>query len=471
MCFLNTDAVDMDKLTEQVSRLCVTLSKEVSCGLGHSTLRSKKLFSGAFSVEGSYSAPGKPSSSILTDARALDSLEVTEIEDANNLIVLSDDEKEKDTASGKSSPQILGGEAGFTSAEERASEADHTKKDVHATATDTPKDLFEAPLEIDSIVSPKLKPEKSRAKPPSFVKSKGLDSERKEIISNSSKSNAISPQGRVDKKNKFDESIKFNSSNQGCNKLISGTNDIVLRELVHDAADDPLESAFKTAKVQPSLLAKSGPFVPKRQVIQLKSPFGNRSGLHRLEAHVKRFKPPRLDDWYRPILEVDFFVTVRLASAGDNDSCTVNKLKEVPVSFHSPEHYVNIFRPLVLEEFKAQLHNSFMEISSWEEMYCGSISVLSVERVDDFHLVRCVYDGDDSTASKIFSENDLVLLTKEPPKSTSHDVHMVGKVFYHDILYTELISLLFSLQCFLFLIVIFFLILFYLQDLCCPLFY
>ncbi|KHG27459.1 Helicase SEN1 [Gossypium arboreum] len=67
-------------------------------------------------------------------------------------------------------------------------------------------------------------------------------------------------------------------------------------------------------------------------------------------------------------------------------------------------------------------------MSSWEEMYCGSISVLSVERVDDFHLVRFVYDIDDSTASKSLSENDLVLLTKDLPKSTSHDVHMVGKV-------------------------------------------
>ncbi|XVF86232.1 hypothetical protein PTKIN_Ptkin18bG0023800 [Pterospermum kingtungense] len=436
---ISNDAVDIDELTEQVSRLCVTLSKEISCSPGHSTLRSKKWFSGAFSVEGSCSAPDLRSSSIETDVRALNSLKVTERQNANNLIVLSDDEKEKDAASGKSSPQILGDEAGFPSTEEHASEVDHTKKDVHATATDTSKDLFEAPLvdtskvlfeaslERGSIVSQKLKPEKFRAKLPSFVNSKGFDSERKEIISNT-KNNVISPQIRVDKKNKFDESVKCNSINQGCNKIISGTNDTVLRELVHDAAHDPLEAPYRTAKVQPSLLAKSGPMVPKRQVIQLKSPFENRSSLHGLAADVKRFKPPRLDDWYRPILEVDFFVTVGLASADDSESCTVNKLKEVPVSFHSPEHYVNIFQPLVLEEFKAQLHNSFMEMSSWEEMYCGSISVLSVERVDDFHLVRFVYDGDESKTSKSFSENDLVLLTKEPPKSTSHDVHMLGKV-------------------------------------------
>ncbi|XWS20599.1 hypothetical protein CRYUN_Cryun31cG0116500 [Craigia yunnanensis] len=422
---ISSDAVDMDELTEQVSRLCITLSKEVSCGLGHSTLRSKK-FSGAFSVERRYSAPDVQPSSIETDVKALDCLKLAERKDENNLIVLSDDEEEKFIASGKSSCQMLDGEAGFASTDERASEDDQAKKDVHSTATDISKDLFEAPLERDSLVSQKQEPEKSRVKPPRFVKSKGPDSGRKEIISNP-KSN-VSSQCRVDQKNKFDESVKFNSINQGCNKITSGTNYIVLRELVHDAADDPLESAFRTARVQPSLLAKSGPFVSKRQVIQLKSPFGNRSSLHRLEAQVKRFKPPRLDDWYKPILEIDFFVTVGLASAGDNESRTVNKLKEVPVSFQSPEQYVNIFRPLVLEEFKAQLHNSFLEMSSWEEMYCGSISLLSVERVDDFHLVRFIYDGDDSIASKSFSENDLVLLTKEPLKSISDDVHMVGKV-------------------------------------------
>ncbi|XVE91125.1 hypothetical protein DITRI_Ditri20bG0129600 [Diplodiscus trichospermus] len=419
---ISSDAVEMDELTEQISQLCVTLSKEVSCGLGHSTCRSKKLFSRAFSVEGRYSAPDVQPSSIETDVKAMDSLKMAESKNENNLIVLSDDD-EKDIAYHKSSQQMLDGEAGFPSTDECASEADHAKKDVHGSATDTSNDLIED-LERDSLVSQKQERVKSRVKPPTFVKSKGPDSERKEIISN--KSNIISSQCRADPRNKFDESVKFNSINQGCNKTISGTDDKVLRELVHDGTDDPLESAFRTARVQPSLLAKSGPFVQKRQVIQLKSPFGNRSNLQRLEAQVKRFKPPRLDDWFRPILEVDFFVTVGLASGDDNEN--LNKLKEIPVSFQSPEQYVNIFRPLVLEEFKAQLYNTSLEMSSWEEMYCGTISVLSVERVDDFHLVRFVYDGDNSTASKSFSENDLVLLSKEPPKSADHDVHMVGKV-------------------------------------------
>ncbi|CAN0880373.1 Helicase SEN1 [Linum grandiflorum] len=119
---------------------------------------------------------------------------------------------------------------------------------------------------------------------------------------------------------------------------------------------------------------------------------------------------------------------VGLGSSSESEDPARNILKKVPVSFESPEQYVDIFRPLVLEEFKAQLHSSFMEMSSWEDIYYGSISVLSVERVDDFHLVRFVHDDKDSTSSKSFFENDLVLLTKEAPGSAPQDIHMLGKV-------------------------------------------
>jgi senataxin len=129
-------------------------------------------------------------------------------------------------------------------------------------------------------------------------------------------------------------------------------------------------------------------------------------------------------------LEIDYFAIVGLASARKDENRTVSRLKEVPVCFQSPEQYIDIFRPLVLEEFKAQLRSSFLEMSSWGEMYYGSLSVLSVERIDDFHLVRFVHDESDSTSSRSFSDNDLLLLTKEAPENASHDVHMVGKVFY-----------------------------------------
>ncbi|KAK3015916.1 hypothetical protein RJ639_007652 [Escallonia herrerae] len=88
---------------------------------------------------------------------------------------------------------------------------------------------------------------------------------------------------------------------------------------------------------------------------------------------------------------------------------------------------MTIFRPLVLEEFKAQLRSSFLEMDSSEEMFCGSLSVLSVERIDDFHVVRCVHDDTNLSGSRSFYENDLILLTRQPLQNSSHDVHLVGK--------------------------------------------
>ena len=114
---------------------------------------------------------------------------------------------------------------------------------------------------------------------------------------------------------------------------------------------------------------------------------------------------------------MDYFATVGLASARKDDHCTVGKFKEVPACFQSPEEYIEIFRPLVLEEFKAQLQSSFLEMPSWEVMYFGVLSVLSVERIDDFHLVHFSHDDNGSTSLKSFAENDLVLLTKNPCKN------------------------------------------------------
>lgn len=118
---------------------------------------------------------------------------------------------------------------------------------------------------------------------------------------------------------------------------VSGTSDLVTMKLIHDAENDPLECALKSGMRQQSNVIKPNTFGPKRQVIQLNLPVGNRSGyLHRLDGGHKRFKPPRLDDWFRPILEIDYFMTVGLASAGEEANQTTSKLKEVPVCFQSP---------------------------------------------------------------------------------------------------------------------------------------
>ncbi|KAL6496859.1 hypothetical protein OROGR_028788 [Orobanche gracilis] len=203
----------------------------------------------------------------------------------------------------------------------------------------------------------------------------------------------------------------------------------VIKEIVCDTDDDGWKfSFFKPPRRPQTLIAKESIAVPKRKVIQLSLPFENRPGSLRLGDKVKRFQPPRLDDWYRPILELDFFAAVGLDSESDKNYQSVCKLKEVPVCFQSPDEYVEIFRPLVLEEFKAQLQSSYQEMASSEEMFCGSLSVLSVERIDDFHVVRFVHDENESTGSKSLLENDLILLTREPLRNSILDVHIVGKV-------------------------------------------
>ncbi|XP_068638867.1 helicase SEN1 isoform X1 [Aristolochia californica] len=197
--------------------------------------------------------------------------------------------------------------------------------------------------------------------------------------------------------------------------------------LIKDTEDETLEVSLERTRHPPSI-TKPCVSVPRRQVIQLEMPTADRAGsYHRLGSGVKRLRPPRLDDWYRPILEIDYFSIVA-NSANKDENVAMANFREVPVCFSSPEHYVEIFRPLVLEEFRAQLHSSFLEVSSPAEMSCGSLCVLSVERIDDFHLVRCISDKRDSEVSRGCSENDLVLFTKQPLENTALSVHLVGKV-------------------------------------------
>ncbi|KAL5978011.1 hypothetical protein ACLOJK_037034 [Asimina triloba] len=205
------------------------------------------------------------------------------------------------------------------------------------------------------------------------------------------------------------------------------TRDKVIKELIFDTENDPFVHALKVAGRSRSI--KLGPSVPKRRVIQLAMPISDRStSFQRMNSSLKRFRPPRLDDWYRSILVINYFSAVRLSSVNEDENMTVTKLKEIPLSFSSPDHYVEIFQPLVLEEFKAQLQNSYAEAMSTVEMCCGNLSILSVERIDDFHLIRCIPDDNESSSSRSFLENDLVLLAKMPLQNSAQNVHVIGKV-------------------------------------------
>lgn len=457
------DDCNMDELTEKVSCLCVSLSKSAS-NVGKRSLRSNALPFKVLRTESeSASADLQPFPAKDTDVQILGSRVMADWS-KHDLVVLSDDEMEKELPVGQ--VKLTNSKMVGTYDDKSVRHTDSSKEDI--SRNDISTDLLDAYQQKhkdgSSIVSQKLNLDKtreksgsdmsndsldayqqkrkdgssiasqksldkSRAKPSNFQKSKVQNDNKSKIVSSKlNETDPVADQDRIGVKNKLAEPPSSKHVKQACNNINAKATDTVLKQLVHDVADDPLENALKSVKPQPSFLAKSGPFVPKRQLIQLKSPFENQSAhSNRMQNGFKRLRPPRLDDWYKPILEIDYFAAVGLASPCD-DYQTPVKLKEVPLSFQSPEQYVAIFRPLVLEEFKAQLHSSFLEMSSWEEMYYGCLSVLSVERVDDFHLVRFVHDDDDSSSSKFFSENDLVLLTRERPQKTTHDIHMIGKV-------------------------------------------
>lgn len=302
-----------------------------------------------------------------------------------------------------------------------------------------------------------LEPMGGRQSPASPVKLEPSDGKTKGNKIEDCVSNSFLPQNNPNLKNSSDEfsnSKHFDSDTSNLcssNKAFSDlsfssarkvqrglkntfkTSDEVIKQVVCDTDDDTWQfSFFKPSKCRQALTKKPSASGPKRQVIQLALPVENKHGFKRPGDEVKRFNLPRLDDWYRPILKSDFFIDVGLTSGSNKDYKNSSILKKIPVCFQSPDEYVEIFRPLVLEELKAQVQNSFQEMSSAEEMRCGSLSVLSVDRIDDFHVVRFVHDETDSTGCKTLSDNDLVLLTKQPLQNSSGDVHAIGKVERRD---------------------------------------
>lgn len=435
----NLDSISSDQLTEQLSCLTVSLSKEASKNIGKNNFSSKTSFPEGLK---SPATDVQPLSIEDVDVESIDPDSRDDKKDKENFIVLSDDEKEPILPSDfllsdtKTSHCVLDVETVAPNVDESTLPPDSMKKKGHAI--DTSNDMSQ-PFQrkdatiVSGLTSQKVDYDKLRGKQTSVSLSKPEGSNQKDIIPKCASDYSRS-QGHL--KTSFNEAVSIKKLNKPCDNVFSKKGDTTLRERVFNAEDDPLESALDSVKRQPTLMERPNASVPKRQLIQLKTPIGNKhANLQRLGAREKRFKPPRLDEWYKPILEIDYFATVGLASVSEVDSHTVCKLKEVPVCFQSPEQYVAIFRPLVLEEFKAQLQSSFLEMSSLEDMYFGSLSVLSVERVDDFHLVRFSHDDSDSTSSRSFSENDLVLLTKEILQRPCHDVHMVGKVVLHTLSY------------------------------------
>ncbi|KAK7262042.1 hypothetical protein RIF29_28370 [Crotalaria pallida] len=433
---ISSDGYPLEELTEQVSRLSVSLSTEGSRNFQEANAKPKSSASKSLSFEKNCFTSDLHFSSM--EDKGVQTVDSKMIEDSDNVVILSDDEVDpnnfpmmvtllSDTKTGQhmSDGNAMSFDAGKSSPTSKLAKqnASYLKTSKEMEAASQKKAI------TDDFKISSQKPDSGNLhdKPvvTSSIDSKGQGSRSREARSNS--------RDRVNLIKSSDEAGDAKNLKKACSNAAPKTGGTMSSNSNKmssdfDAEDDPLETALKSVGCIQLRAPKPTP-VLRRQVIQLKTPLENRSNcLRKLEDPVKRFKPPRLDDWFKPILEINYFMTVGLSSKGKDENRTVSKLKEVPIHFQSPEQYVEIFRPLVLEEFKAQLQNSFLEMSSWEEMFYGSLSVMSVERIDDFHLVRFVHDDGNSAAGKSFSENDLLLLTKDPPQKSSQDVHMVGKV-------------------------------------------
>uniref|UniRef100_A0A803KQM3 Uncharacterized protein n=1 Tax=Chenopodium quinoa TaxID=63459 RepID=A0A803KQM3_CHEQI len=418
-----SDVVPMDSLKEQVSRLSVSLSNKVSY-IDKCIPKSKSLSDGL--------AAGKKSSSfnIESSVQILDTV-ATRSRNSDPVILLSDDETEilEPPVVVRDAIKPIKGDVLAPSADKSVMQSNIEKSYSESGSARILSEVVEERAPKDVVLAPK-------SRKPAVTKhaltSTSLFKIKDKQIGETDVSKSILKEGiTLDKATARSfpaETAKNNHLANAQKKAVSGSNDTILKEIVRDT-EDPLESALKSAGRNHSSLKMQSSSFPKRKVIQLADPIDSRSVyLRKMEAAARRLKPPKMDEWFRAILEMDYFAAVGLDTDHQEKNETPLDLKEVPVCFESPQQYVDIFRPLILEEFKAQLRSSFQEVSLLEEMSCGSLSVVSVERVDEFHLVRCVHDELGSSASSSCAENDLVLLTKQPIKNSPHNVYLVGKV-------------------------------------------
>ncbi|XLU25568.1 uncharacterized protein [Arachis hypogaea] len=437
---ISYDGCPWEELIKQVSHLSVSLSSGVSHKSRETNMTPKSMCKSLSFEKNPFTSDLHSSTMADKDLQIFDSTMMSCKRGTKDVIILSDDEGEAKVSPNKSilSDNEIGnhvshGNLMFCDAGKSLLTADLVKQNVSSMefcgkimepfqkniCTDSP--ILSSEKQNSSNFSLHIKP----AVTP-FADSKGLDTQSREV--------SLKSKDRVNFTKFSDEAVNVKKLNKSCSSAVPKIGDTKssksskMSSHSQDAEDSQLEPAVKpVGRIQ--LHVPKPTSVVRRQVIQLETPLDNNSvSLYKLKNPENRFKPPRLDDWYKPILETNYFATVGLSSTRKDETQTVGKLKEVPVYFQSPEQYVEIFRPLVLEEFKAQIQNTFHEMSSWEDASYGNLSVMSVERVDDFHFVRFVHDDSDSAACKSFSENDLILLSKDPPQKSSQEVHMVGKV-------------------------------------------
>ncbi|KAI4387118.1 hypothetical protein MLD38_004973 [Melastoma candidum] len=404
---IKADSVLMDELTRQASRLCVSLSQENS---GASSISSGNL-------------PGQ----------SFDSGNLLDERDSNQIFV-PDEEKQEHISPGIPIIHTPDESDGIFVEEKVISLPDKISSEVNILREDgdpcISKDLSAMSLvieggEVSQVITKRKSHSNLRSGRADVVKSSGMAYENSK---NDSECNAKDLVQHPDGDAKKISSEKMVSIENKTTRKNLESDERMVKELIHSVKDQPHILTGGGLKSMSTSLTVSNVVVPKRKVIQLKPPVQHHTGFPRkLQNGNKRFVAPRLDDWYRLIFEMDYFATIGESSGVDLEQ-TSGVLREIPLCFQSKEEYVNIFRPLVMEEFKAQLRSSYLEMSSLEDLYCGSLSVLSVDRVDDFHLIRFLQEDRYPAAAISLSENDLILLTKEPVQSACHEIHLLGKV-------------------------------------------
>lgn len=136
-----------------------------------------------------------------------------------------------------------------------------------------------------------------------------------------------------------------------------------------------------------------------------------------MEEVKKKYRrlAPSLDDLHKVILQWDLN-TVQIP----NESF----LRRVPHLFNSVDEYIEIFEPLLLEEFRAQLDKAKDE----DTFPSKKMKIKDIARVNDFHLIT--FYGQDAHHS--FQDNELVIVSKDEIHSetltkTSHVFGIIPK--------------------------------------------
>ncbi|GBG87750.1 hypothetical protein CBR_g45904 [Chara braunii] len=180
----------------------------------------------------------------------------------------------------------------------------------------------------------------------------------------------------------------------------------------------------------------------RRKTIQLGTPgkvagrgsSGTSTG--RIGKSGQRPPPPRLDDWWKEILKLDYHEVVRAESDRDKDALRKAGLLRVQNRFVDSSDYQKNFAPLVLEEFKAQIQKEHMEgngnASGRGAEPKGVLRLMSLEKVDDFWVGRFMGEpGSDAVLRSCF-EHDLLLLVRQAGAGSGPPPHMLAKVEKRD---------------------------------------